>query len=310
MELSFLLAENISAMFLVIAIGYVIVKSGLLKTQDSKIISCIVVYICSPCAIIDSFQIDLTQGKIQGLLLALVLSVIVNLLMLMVVKILDRWLHFNSIEKTSIIYTNCGYLVIPLVASVLGEEWVFYTTVFLMVQNIMTWTHCVKVLNQETGFDYKEMFLNSNMIATYIGLVMFLAEIRIPTIFESCISSLGNMMSPASMMVIGMIIGDVNLLWVFKQKRPYLICFIRLILIPVVASVAFAAIGHMGIHPDVEYILLIVLLGTIAPSATIVTQLAQIYNKDVRYASVINVMSVIFCIVTVPIMVMLFEFLY
>ena len=49
-------------------------------------------------------------------------------------------------------------------------------------------------------------------------------------------------------------------------------------------------IGH---HPHV-------LLATAAPAAAMVTQLAQLYNKDVKYASVINVMSVIFCIVTMP----------
>ena len=56
--------------------------------------------------------------------------------------------------------------------------------------------------------------------------------------------------------------------------------------------------------------LMVVLLATAAPAAAMVTQLAQLYNKDVKYASVINVMSVIFCIVTMPVMVMLYEMFY
>ena len=55
---------------------------------------------------------------------------------------------------------------------------------------------------------------------------------------------------------------------------------------------------------------MIVLLATAAPAAAMITQLAQLYNKDVKYASVINVMSVIFCIVTMPVMVMLYEMFY
>ena len=86
------------------------------------------------------------------------------------------------------------------------------------------------------------------------------------------------MISPASMMVIGMVIGDVDLKWVFHQKRPYLICLLRLIVFPLIAVVAFAG-------------------------------LAQIYGKDSRYASVINVMSVIFCIITMPVMVLSYEML-
>ena len=112
------------------------------------------------------------------------------------------------------------------------------------------------------------------------------------------------MISPASMMVIGMVIGDVDLKWVFHQKRPYLIC-----VFPLIAVVAFAGLERSGIHPDAEYILMIVLIATSAPAAAMITQLAQIYGKDSRYASVINVMSVIFCIITMPVMVLSYEML-
>ena len=74
-----------------------------------------------------------------------------------------------------------------------------------------------------------------------------------------------------------------------------------------IGAVAFGVLGSMGIHPDAEYILMIVFLATAAPVAAMVTQLAQIYDQDVKYASVINVMSVIFCIITMPCMVMLYE---
>lgn len=69
---------------------------------------------------------------------------------------------------------------------------------------------------------------------------------------------------PLSMMVIGMVIGDVDLKWVFHQKRPYLICLLRLIVFPLVAVVAFAGLERSGIHPDAEYILMIVLIATVS----------------------------------------------
>ena len=143
-----------------------------------------------------------------------------------------------------------------------------------------------------------------------IGLVLFLFRIQLPNVIATCVSGFGNMITPASMLVIGMAIGNVDLKWVFKQKRPYLICFFRLIFYPILGVLGFGILGQMGIHPDVEYILMIVLLATAAPAAAMITQLAQLYNKDVKYASVINVMSVIFCIVTMPVMVMLYEMFY
>lgn len=196
MEISILLAEQILAMFLTMAVGFGVVRAGLFKTEDSRIISNMVVYICNPCVVVHSFQIELTDDKIKG------------------------------------------------------------------------------------------------------------ADDRNRTV-----SGFGDMISPASMMVIGMVIGDVDLKWVFHQKRPYLICLLRLIVFPLIAVVAFAGLERSGIHPDAEYILMIVLIATSAPAAAMITQLAQIYGKDSRYASVINVMSVIFCIITMPVMVLSYEML-
>ena len=78
MEISILLAEQITAMFLMMAVGYMIVKIGLFTTKDSKIISNIVVYVCNPCVIIDSFQIELTTEKLKGFLMAIAVSVVVE----------------------------------------------------------------------------------------------------------------------------------------------------------------------------------------------------------------------------------------
>lgn len=310
MALGLLLAREIFSMFLMIAVGYIIVKTGKFQPSDSKVLSSLIVYIFSPCVVLDSFQIELTQDKLKGLALAFVVSAVVHIVMIVGTKVLNVVFHFNGIEKASIIYTNCGYLIIPLVGAVLGKEWVFYTTAFILVQTILIWTHGNSLISGKAEKGYMEILLNPNIIAMVAGLVLFVLEIRLPDVIGSCVGSFGNMVSPASMLVIGMVIGNVDLGWVFTQKRPYLICFIRLVFYPLIAVVTFGVLGRLGIHADAKYILMVVLLATAAPAAAMVTQLAQIHEKDVKYASVINVMSVIFCIITMPIMVMVYELFY
>ena len=234
-------------------------------------------------------------------MIAVGMSVIVHVILIVGSEILSYIIHFNSIEKASIIYTNAGYLVIPLVSAVLGEEWVFYTTAFILVQTILMWTHGVNLIGQEKNLNIRKILCNPNVIAMIIGIALFALEIRLPAVIDSCVSGFGDM--------IGMVIGDVDLRWVFRQKRPYLICMIRLILFPLIAAIVFAGLERTGLHPDAEYILMIVLIATAAPAAAMVTQLAQIYEKDSRYASVINVMSVICCIITMPLMVLIYEML-
>ncbi len=307
MEISVLLAEQITVLFLMGLVGFLAVKAGKFKEEDSRIISNAVVYICSPCVIINAFQITFTPDKLKGLLLAGGAAVLVHIILIGGGKLLSGPLHLNGIEKASVEYSNAGNLIVPLVSSVLGEEWVFYTTAYIIVQTVLIWTHGQSVIRQGQEKDYRKILLNPNIIAIAVGFILFATGIHLPSVVGQCISGFGDMIGPASMLVVGMIIGNVNLGWVFRQKRPYLICFIRLVLFPVITILIFALSGAERLHPDAEYILMVVLLATSAPVAVMVTQLAQIHGRDARYASVINVMSVIFCIVTMPLMVLLYE---
>lgn len=307
MEISVLLAEQITVLFLMGLVGFLAVKAGKFKEEDSRIISNAVVYICSPCVIINAFQITFTPDKLKGLLLAGGAAALVHIILIGGGKLLSRPLHLNGIEKASVEYSNAGNLIVPLVSSVLGEEWVFYTTAYIIVQTVLIWTHGQSVIRQGQEKDYRKILLNPNIIAIAVGFILFATGIHLPSVVGQCISGLGDMIGPASMLVVGMIIGNVNLGWVFRQKRPYLICFMRLVLFPVITILIFALSGAERLHPDAEYILMVVLLATSAPVAVMVTQLAQIHGRDARYASVINVMSVIFCIVTMPLMVLLYE---
>ena len=70
MELSILLMEQIAKLFIMIFMGYVVVKIGLLKDEDSKVLSTLVLYLIVPCVILNAFQVDYTPEKVSGLELA------------------------------------------------------------------------------------------------------------------------------------------------------------------------------------------------------------------------------------------------
>ena len=56
MTISILLAQQIAQLFLMIFMGFLIVKAGLLKDEDSKVLSKIVLYLIVPCVILNAFQ--------------------------------------------------------------------------------------------------------------------------------------------------------------------------------------------------------------------------------------------------------------
>jgi len=306
MEISLLLMQQITELFLMIFMGYVIVKAGLLKGEDSKVISKIVLYLIIPCVIINAFQVDYTSEKVQGLLLAFAASVMLQVLLLIIVWGAGR-MGLNEVEKASVYYSNAGNLIMPIVTFVLGQEWVLYGCVFMSVQIVFVWSHGKWVLSRQSKIDWKKILLNINMVAVFAGVFLFFTKIRLPQILNQTFGSVGSMIGPASMMVTGMLIAEMSLKDIFTNGRVYFITFLRLIAVPAVALLLLKVSGLVNGSPDGKKLLLIVFLAVITPSASTITQMCQVYGNDSQYASAINVMTTLFSIVTMPLMVLLFQ---
>ena len=276
MQISILLAEQIVELFLMILMGYVIVKLGLVTDDDSKILSKIVLYIVIPCVMINAFQIDYTPDKIQGMLLALVASVVLQVLLLIAV-----WM--------------------------MGKEWVVFGCVFMAVQLIFMWTHGKYIISSGDRIDWRKIVLNINMIAIFIGAVLFLLKIHLPVIVDDTLRAVGSTIGPVSMIVTGMLIAGMNLRDIFTNRRVYAVTFLRLLLVPVLALIILKISGLVTWHPQGEKILLVIFLAVITPSASTITQMCQVYGGNSKYSSAINVMTTLLAIVTMPVMVLLYQ---
>lgn len=276
MQISILLAEQIVKLFLMILMGYVIVKLGLVTDDDSKILSKIVLYIVIPCVMINAFQIDCTPDKVQGMFLALVASVVLQVLLLIAV-----WM--------------------------MGKEWVVFGCVFMAVQLIFMWTHGKYIISSGDRIDWRKIVLNINMIAIFIGAVLFLLKIHLPEIVDGTLHAVGSTIGPVSMIVTGMLIAGMNLRDIFTNRRVYVVTFLRLLFVPVLALIILKISGLVTWHPQGEKILLVIFLAVITPSASTITQMCQVYGGNSKYSSAINVMTTLLAIATMPIMVLLYQ---
>ena len=307
MHISILLMEQIIQLFLMIFMGFLIVKAKLLNSEDSKILSIIVLYLIIPCVIINAFQVDYTPQTVKGLLIALAGSVMTQVILLIVVSILGRVFHLNEVEVASIYYSNSGNLIVPIVTFILGKEWVLYGCVFMSVQLVFIWTHCKKIISRESTYDWRKIVLNINMISIAIGIVLFLTRIHLPAIINNTLSAVGSMIGPASMIVTGMLFAGMDFKQIFANKRVYFVSFFRLIIVPVIALFLIKCSQLSTFSSNGNKLMLIVFLAIITPSASTVTQMCQVYGNDSQYASAINVVTTLFAIITMPAMVMLFQ---
>ncbi|MFR9000710.1 MAG: AEC family transporter [Anaerobutyricum soehngenii] len=307
MLISLLLMNQIIQLFIMIFMGFIIVKAKLLKAEDSKILSVIVLYLVIPCVIINAFQVDYTPQTVKGLLIALAGSVMTQVILLIVVSILGRVFHLNEVEVASIYYSNSGNLIVPIVTFILGKEWVLYGCVFMSVQLVFIWTHCKKIISRESTYDWRKIVLNINMISIAIGIVLFLTRIHLPAIINNTLSAVGSMIGPASMIVTGMLFAGMDFKQIFANKRVYFVSFFRLIIVPVIALFLIKCSQLSTFSSNGNKLMMIVFLAIITPSASTVTQMCQVYGNDSQYASAINVVTTLLAIVTMPLMVMLFQ---
>lgn len=309
MDLAISLATQIGALFIMIGVGYVLIKTDICTISESKLLSQIVLYVSAPCAIINSFQIDLTEEKLKGFLLSIGAAILVHIIYYILAKILTKKCHFNAIESMSIMYPNCGNLILPLVSIVLGNEMVFYCSGYMIVQTILLWTHCKFIISEDTHFDLKKILLNINMIAIAAGIIMFFLQIKLPTMFQSAVSGMGSLMGPLSMFVVGMLLAGMNMKEVFTNVRAYVVCFLRLVVFPAIILLVFIFTGMTKLFPSASQVLMISLLAASGPAASTVTQFAQLYDNHAFESSVINALSVLLCIITMPIINIIYTFL-
>ena len=307
MHIILLLMEQIIQLFLMIFMGFVIVKARLLKSEDSRVLSVIVLYLIVPCVIINAFQVDYTKDTVQGLLIALAASVLTQIVLLIVISVFGKLIHLNEVEVASIYYSNSGNLIVPIVTFILGKEWVLYGCVFMSVQLVFIWTHCKKIISREASYDWKKIVLNINMISIVIGVILFFTRIHLPSDINSTLSAVGSMIGPASMIVTGMLFAGMNLKKIFTNKRVYFVSFLRLIVVPVIALILIKYSQLSTFSSNGNKLMLIVFLAIITPSASNVKQMCQVYGNDSQYASAINVVTTLFAIITMPATVMLFQ---
>lgn len=298
--MSWLLTEQLLALFLMMGAGWALVKLGCASPADARPLSALSVYIISPCALLGAYQIEWSDAVRDGLVLAFVAAIVVYVMLFAMSAVLERLLAFDEVERSSVIYSNAGNLIIPLVASVLGREQVIYTSAYLCVQNVFFWTHCRALMDPSGRMSVKKIVANPNLIAILLGAVLFFAGIKLPSIAASAVSATGATIGPINMIMIGMLFAGSEIRRTLTSGRVWLVAVCKMIVQPAVFVLVLALSPLKELAPEGGRVLLITLLATAAPCAAMVTQMAVLYGKRPDHAGAINVVSTLICVATMP----------
>lgn len=286
--------------------GFWMVKAKLIKSSDSGVLSSICLYLVTPLTIMNSFLLERTRETTIALILTFIAAVGAETLFIICGTIFSKPFKQTPVESCSAIYANAGNLMIPIVGSMLGPEWIVFTLSYMVSQNFLFWTHLRVSLTGEKKIDWKALFINPNMAATVAGLLIYVLGIRLSGVIPEFTASVAATIGPLSMWVTGMLFAAVDFKKVFSSWRMYQVLFLRLILFPALALPFFVLFVKVLPIANAAKYLFVVFLGSAGPTASTVPQMARLCNSEPEYAGAINVATTLLCILTMPVMAMLY----
>ncbi|MBQ8934216.1 MAG: AEC family transporter [Lachnospiraceae bacterium] len=310
MELSFLLFQKIISMALIMLMGYAIRKTGTVKDEQTPIISALLLYILVPCMVFNSFLRPFSQERFQAFVLAMVSMFTAQLIFILLAWLLGKTpLRFDSTEQACIAYTNCGNLLIPLINSMLGPEYVFYSVPFLAANTICAWIHIPALISGEFKPDFRKILLNPAILSIIAGIVFFCFGITLPGIIADTITGVANSVGIVSMLLTGMLMAGIDLKGVFSNPRYLGVSFVRLIMFPMLLVLILALTGLTHRSDMYREVLMVMVMSGAAPTATVVIMMTNLFGGKAELASAISAMTTILCIITLPVVVYFYQLL-
>ena len=296
MELALITVEKILEMFVILFMGIAIRKCGMIDEASNKRFSGILLNLVSPCVILMSYQIDFDVQLLARLLQTAILTGISFALSIVLANICVKK-NGNSdfgVERMAVIYSNCGFMGLPLIEGLLGSEGVFFMTAYITVFNLFVWSHGVMLMSGRASSFAKTMksLIQPSMIAIFVSLILFITGVRFPSVIANPLSMIGKMIAGANL-------ADSDLLASLKRPRVYWLSALKLLVVPLITLVEL-----MLLHPD-RTVALTVLTAAACPAGTMGTLFALQYHKNGHYASELFAVTTVLSLITVSVMVVL-----
>lgn len=300
MENAEIILNQTLIMLILIIVGIICKKTKIITDDGNKELSKLVLTVVNPIVILMAYQTDYKPQLVKNLLIAFGLSILSYIILIVAAYLLipQKDGRETQIERFSAIYSNCGFMGIPLVNALFGSEGIFYLTAFLTVFNLVVWTHGIILISGERNLkNIVKVFYSPVIISIVLGIIMFFAQIRLPNIITDSLNFISNLNTPLAMIVSGVTIADTKILKLLKKPGIYYVSFLKLILLPLILIAAFSLFNVN------EQVRITVLVAASAPAAAMCTLQCIRYEKNSLYASEIFAASTILSVVTLPIIV-------
>lgn len=305
------LFSSVLLLFILIIPGFLLRKAKLAGDYLPKGFTNVILYVTQPALIMVAFIRPYDAQVMKTALGVLIFSFLLHgvwfaLSLLFFRKCEEK---LKRVYRFGSIFANAGYMGIPLIMALLGDDAAIFASVYIVGFNFYCWSvGCLIYSGDKSYVSPRKMFLNPATIPTYIGLLFFLLPIDafVPDVVVNALETLRGTVAPMSMMLVGMLLADMKLKGAFKDINFFISLALKLILFPVIAWLFIKGADMSGIYSDATCAI-VVLVCAATPSAAATSMFAEKFDGDSVTASKFVSISTILSLITIPLVSLLLQ---
>ena len=288
--------------------GWILVKTKTLKVEQSLPLSKLLMWVGMPFLILSStMRLQFNETLIKGMGLSFAITLLYVGVWFFITMYLTR--KEGDVKKRGMLrfcmmFSNNGFLGLPLAAAVLGEttDAYFYLVIANVLTNLLMYTIGVFYISgDKKQMSLKKVILNPVFISFVIGMVFNLTGVgeALPQVLTFS-DHFKSIVTPVSMTILGMKMGGIKFSTLFKNWKIYYVSAFKLIAVPVGAiAIAYFLGLWSGVGAALAFAMLIA-FGT--PTAGLASTFADAYKGDEEGAAVYTLGSTILSLATIPVL--------
>ncbi|MGC4019072.1 MAG: AEC family transporter [Muricomes sp.] len=301
-----LIFNQLLKMLIIMLVAFGCYKLKIVNQEGNRALSSLLLMVVNPCLIITAYQVDYDSRLVKGFLIAFGAACAAHIIAIVIARLLipEKNNPDYYLDRFGSIYSNCGFIGIPLVHSILGNEGVFYLTAYMAVFNLFSWTHGLSLIKNSFSLkQLKEGLLSPMILATLAAMLLFFTQLRIPATVLDSMNYIAGMNTPLAMMVAGVSVAQSDFKKIFSNLHLYWVSFLKLLVVPLAVALFLYL---TGIQHDLAYTTLI---AAACPASATMTMMSIRYNRNYVYSSEIYSFTTMFSMITIPIIIFVAGFL-
>lgn len=314
--------QSVISIILMIALGYILKGQGWFDEKFGGSISSLITKVALPASIFVSVLKNLTKDtlfQLSGSLIYPVGGVVISyVIAYLLVKILKIRPGRRGIFMNAVVNANTIFIGLPLNIALFGEKALPYFLVYYVTNTVSTWAFGVFLISNDDPTKVKgenkaklnwKKLLPPPLLGFIVAIVFLLVGIPVPTFINSTLTYVGNIVTPLSLIYIGIVLYDAGLKSIRFDRDTVVALLGRFILAPAVL-IGLLVVGQNVFGANLDSLLqqtLVVQSAT--PMLAVLPILANEAHGDVKYATNLVTTSTLLFVIVVPILMQLVQFI-